>query len=196
MLSLCLIAERESKQLANNMVDISEYKVGVIVSLEELSSKSGGKSLRLCMVNVGNDDDLVPVVTSAPNIREQSRVAVALAGSTVLTDDGDELKLQKTTVGGKMSHGMLCDSKMLGWSGGASGVAVQIPDDIDIGSSPPSTKPRPKGTADDGGAAEAGPVTGGLFERKLSEFMLMYCVSAQLESKHYEVPGDTTHWSI
>jgi tRNA-binding EMAP/Myf-like protein len=153
------------------MVDISEYKVGVIVSLEELPTKSGGKALRLCTVKVGpndNDDDLVPVVTSAPNVREQSRVAVALAGSTVLTDDGEELKLTKTTVGGKMSHGMLCDSKMLGWSGGASGVAVQIPDDIAIGSSPPSSKPRPKGDTDNDEGA-GGPPTGGLFERKLSK---------------------------
>lgn len=152
------------------MVGISEYKVGVVVSVEELPSRAGGKSLRLCMVNIGEEEP-VPVVTSAPNVREHSRVAVALAGSSVVNDEGDEIQLQKTTVGGKMSHGMLCDSKMLGWSGGASGIAVQIPDDIAIGESPPASKPRPRGADDGGGAVDdtVGAVGGGLFERKLSK---------------------------
>lgn len=166
------------------VVDISEYKVGVVVALEELKStgSSNGKPLRLCSVNVGtttsttsNNEDGQPVdiVTSAPNVRLESRVVVALAGSTVVTETGEELTLKPTTVGGKVSHGMLCDSKMLGWTGGAAGVAVNLPPEYDVGSAPPSQKPRPNA----GGSAEGGdapvedtPVTGGLFERKLSEF--------------------------
>ena len=149
------------------MVDISEYKVGVVVSIEEMSAKSGGKPLRLCQVNIG-DAEPVPIVTSAPNVRDDSRVVVALAGSKVLNEEGEEIALQKTSVGGKMSHGMLCDSRMLNWQGGASGIAVQVPPEFELGSAPPASKPRPKG--DDSGSAEAdGPVTGGLFERKLSK---------------------------
>jgi phenylalanyl-tRNA synthetase beta chain len=149
------------------MVDISEYKVGVVESIEELP-KSGGKQLRLCNINVG-DAELVPVVTSAPNVRDKSRVVVALAGSSVINEEGEEMKLQKTSVGGKMSHGMLCDSRMLLWQGGATGVAVQMPPEFEIGSPPPTSKPRPKGTGDDDTGSNDAPLTTGLFERKLSK---------------------------
>jgi tRNA-binding EMAP/Myf-like protein len=91
----------------------------------------------------------------------------------VVTDDGSELKITKTAVGGVMSEGMLCDSQMLGWTGGAAGIAVQIPDSIPIGSAPPATKPRPtngSAAAAAGEEAPSGPVTEGLlFERKLTK---------------------------
>ena len=63
-----------------------------------------------------------------------------------------------------MSDGMFCDSRMLGWSGGGSGVAAQLPDSYDIGSAPPSSKPRPK-------EEETTPdvQVQGLFEKKLSK---------------------------
>jgi hypothetical protein len=66
-----------------------------------------------------------------------------------------------------MSQGMLCDSRMLGWSGGAEGVAVQVPDSVEIGSSPPASKPRPgQGGEELPQSVGAGP---GLFEKKLSK---------------------------
>jgi hypothetical protein len=66
-----------------------------------------------------------------------------------------------------MSEGMLCDSRMLGWSGGAAGVAVQVPDSVEIGSSPPAMKPRPsQGGEEIPKVEEAG---AGLFEKELSK---------------------------
>lgn len=151
------------------MVDISEYKVGVVLSVTE-SAKKGGKALKVCTVNVGDSDSPLTIVTSAPNVREGSRVAVALAGSMVTTEEGEEIRVEKTSVGGTMSEGMLCDSAMLGWTGGASGIAVQIPESIAIGSPPPATKPRPNdGQSSNAEDAPSGPVTGGLFERKLTK---------------------------
>lgn len=41
-----------------------------------------------------------------------------------------------------MSEGMFCDARMLGWVGGAEGVAAQIPESVGIGAAPPDTKPR------------------------------------------------------
>jgi tRNA-binding EMAP/Myf-like protein len=162
------------------VVDISEYKVGVVVGLEDIiissSKTSKTKTLKLCSINIGQGEP-VPVVTSAPNVRLESRVVVALAGSTVVTNGGELIKLQPTLVGGKLSHGMLCDSKMLGWSGGAAGVAVHLPppeeddEDFEVGTAPPSQKPRPKGIS--GGEDTTTTNTGddaGLFERKLSEY--------------------------
>lgn len=150
------------------MSDVSQYKVGLIQSVNEAASKgAGGKALRVCTVDVGEDSGVITVVTSAPNVRDGSRVAVAPAGSTVMTEAGEELTVKRTSVGGIMSEGMLCDSRMLGWSGGASGIAVQIPESFPLGSSPPPTKPRPNGP--DAEADPSGPVTGGLFERKLTK---------------------------
>lgn len=76
--------------------------------------------------------------------------------------------VKKTAVGGVMSEGMLCDSRMLGWQGGAEGIAVQIPESFEIGACPPSSKPRlqeaeeptPSNALDSGSC---------LFEKKLSK---------------------------
>jgi tRNA-binding EMAP/Myf-like protein len=48
-------------------------------------------------------------------------------------------------VAGVMSEGMICDSIMLGWAGGAAGLAVQIPATFALGSEAPSSKPRMDG---------------------------------------------------
>jgi len=65
-----------------------------------------------------------------------------------------------------MSEGMLCDSNMLGWSGGAAGIAAQIPESVEIGSAPPATKLRPKQTTEE--PQPQGEVQG-LFEKKLTK---------------------------
>jgi tRNA-binding EMAP/Myf-like protein len=154
------------------MADISEYKVGVVLSVAD-SEKKGGKTLKTCSINVGDPCRPLTVVTAATNVREGSRVAVAPVGSMVITEEGEELTIEKTAVGGIMSEGMLCDSRMLGWPGGAAGIAVQIPESIEIGSAPPATKPRPD--AKDGkevsrsGEVPSVPVTDGLFAPKLSK---------------------------
>jgi len=96
------------------------------------------------------------------------RVVVALAGSTVYNAEGEEEAIQKTTVGGSMSEGMLCDAKMLGWSGGAVGIAVQVPESFSIGSAPPATKPRGGNQAAEEPQGQA-PQAEGLFEKKLTK---------------------------
>jgi tRNA-binding EMAP/Myf-like protein len=151
------------------MADISEYRVGVVLSVEN-SEVKGGKGVKICSIDVGDPSHQpLTVVTTAPNVREGSRVAVAPVGSTVITEQGEELKIQKIVVGGTMSEGMLCDSRMLGWTGGAAGIAVQIPESIAIGSPPPTIKPRPSDGKECGGDVPTGPVTEGLFAPKLSK---------------------------
>ena len=159
-------------------VDISQYKVGVIISLEDCGS-CRGKALRACKIRIGGTDDstydeatdIVTVVTSAPNVREKSRVVVATNGTSVLGDDGEPLEIKKAVVGGVTSEGMLCDSKMLGWIGGAKGIAVNLPDSFAVGSPPPSSKPRPNGAIaiDDEKESEPAAPLPGLFEKKLSK---------------------------
>ena len=155
------------------MPDLSLYRVGVVESLEDCPSPpKSGKLLRACRIRIGNDDNdepiLLTVVTSAPNVRIGSRVAVAPVGSAVELDDGSSMTLQKTTVGGVVSEGMLCDSRMLGWTGGAAGVAVQIPDSMEIGACPPNEKPRAKFESEEVVALPAVEVKP-LFEKKLTK---------------------------
>ena len=99
---------------------------------------------------------------------ENKRVAVAPSGTTIVNEEGEEMVLKDTSVGGVMSQGMFCDSKMLGWIGGAAGVAVQIPESIEIGSSPPSSKPRVNFQEDDKPPPEP-QVVQGLYEKKLTK---------------------------
>jgi tRNA-binding EMAP/Myf-like protein len=55
------------------MADISQYKVGIVLSAENKGS-SGQKPLKVCSVDVGADDgEPIAVVTSAINVREGSR---------------------------------------------------------------------------------------------------------------------------
>jgi hypothetical protein len=65
-----------------------------------------------------------------------------------------------------MSDGLFCDSKMLGWTGGAEGIAAQIPESVAIGDAPPATKPRPGETSD---PPTPDAVVHGLYEKKLSK---------------------------
>jgi hypothetical protein len=97
------------------------------------------------------------------------RIVVAPVGSTVVDASGEEIVIQKTSVGGVMSEGMFCDSRMLGWVGGADGIAAQIPDTYPLGCVPPETKPR-----NDGGTGSDEPQVPAvdvkpLFEKKLTK---------------------------
>jgi hypothetical protein len=69
-------------------------------------------------------------------------------GSKIVDESGAAVTIQRTAVGGVQSEGMFCDSRMLGWIGGAENIAAQMPPSLPIGSAPPFTKPR--------GGADAG----------------------------------------
>ena len=55
-----------------NMPDLSSYKVGVVLSVQDCGA-SKGKSLRACQVNVGDEANPITVVTAASNVRQGSR---------------------------------------------------------------------------------------------------------------------------
>mmetsp|Transcript_30232 Transcript_30232/g.69308 ORF Transcript_30232/g.69308 Transcript_30232/m.69308 type:complete len:189 (-) Transcript_30232:138-704(-) len=149
------------------------YNVGSVYEVEQCGlCKGSGKGLKKCVIDIGVDEGTINVVTSAQNVRVGSRVVVAPVGSKIRDRDGDGfIQVKRATVGGVISMGMLCDSTMLGWAGGAKGVAVQVPDSFPIGSAPPKIKPR----LDGGGPSETGnaetEVGGGegLFEKKLTK---------------------------
>jgi tRNA-binding EMAP/Myf-like protein len=108
------------------------FVVALVTACEDLS---GGK-LKKCLLDVGGDEPLT-VVTNASNVREGTRTCVALVGTEV-----EDVLVKKTSVGGVMSEGMLCDAKMLNWTSGAHGLCVQVPDSFKLGDPAPLSKPR------------------------------------------------------
>jgi|AntRauTorckE5430_2_1112549.scaffolds.fasta_scaffold01163_5 tRNA-binding EMAP/Myf-like protein len=145
---------------------IADYRVAVVESIQESGGK-GTKALKICQVNIGDSDNCITVVTSAPNVRIQSRLAVAPVGSTVLATNGEGLLVTKTSVGGVMSEGMFCDAKMLAWDGGTEKIAAQIDESVPVGAPPPLKKPRPQHDKETTALPES--QVQGLFEKKLTK---------------------------
>eukprot|EP00040_Diaphanoeca_grandis_P031077 m.185150 g.185150 ORF g.185150 m.185150 type:complete len:169 (+) comp32222_c0_seq4:69-575(+) len=112
------------------MASFDGYKVGLIITSTPLKDK-----LHVLQVDVGQEANLT-IVTNAPNAQEGKRVVVATIGSVV-----GEITVDKRSVGGTMSEGMLCDNPMLNWTGGGSGVAATLPDTFELGSTPPESRP-------------------------------------------------------
>ena len=103
-------------------------------------------------------------------LRTQHRVSVVPVGATFEDDEGNEITVKKAAVGGVMSEGVFCDSAMLGWQGGAKGIAAQIPETVPIGSTPPATKPRGRQQQSESSSERAaGGEVQGLFEKKLTK---------------------------
>lgn len=122
---------------ASSSSSASTIVVGLVIACEPIVGKD---KLKVVTIDIGNGRPPISVVTSAPNVAEKLRVVVACEGSVL--KDGTLIKPQ--TVGGVKSYGMLCDNQMLGWSGGGAGNAALVPDSIEIGASPPETRPRLK----------------------------------------------------
>jgi len=149
------------------MVDTSQYKVGIVLSVET-KSKSGGKPLKVCSVDIGTGDPIV-VVTAATNVRDKSRLVVAPVGSTIINDEGEEQEIKKTAVGGIMSDGMFCDSRMLGWGSGSAGIAAQVPDSCELGTAPPTSKPGAPNNSSSSESTVPAVEVKGLYEKKLTK---------------------------
>ena len=111
----------------------------VVLECEAVPKSS---NLKKVVLDAGSaNDGPLTVVTNASNIRKGTRTAVALVGS-VVNDAGSEMTITKTVIHGVLSEGMICDSLMLGWVGGAKGLCVQLPDSIAVGDPAPTSKPR------------------------------------------------------
>ncbi|KAL3827440.1 hypothetical protein ACHAXA_003174 [Cyclostephanos tholiformis] len=162
------------------MVDTSQYRVGIVLTVEE-RVVSGQRPLRVCSVNVNSDDgNPITVVTRASNVRVGSRCVIAPVGSRVIDEtSGEEITIGRTIVGGCPSEGVFCDSRMLGWGGGSDGIAARVPEIYVPGDAPPTTRPGmppppSSSTSTSGGGGGCGGTmtqaqAPGLFERKLTK---------------------------
>mmetsp|Transcript_33239 Transcript_33239/g.74080 ORF Transcript_33239/g.74080 Transcript_33239/m.74080 type:complete len:177 (+) Transcript_33239:96-626(+) len=132
----CLACEAPRQAGAGGGTDDSfkNIVVGSVTSLEKVKEK-----LSLLKVDVGKADPL-SIVTNAGNVKEGSRVVVAMVGAVVADEE-----VKKASIQGHPSEGMLCDGPMLGWVGGGAGAAALVPESFALGSAPPSSRPRTDG---------------------------------------------------
>ncbi|KAF0684993.1 Aste57867_23022 [Aphanomyces stellatus] len=116
------------------------YKIARVVSVELIPKTK----LRAVKVQPDAGDDPSTELTIVTNARvddgESRYIVVATAGS-IVTIDGEDIEVKKATVGGRKSEGMVCDSPMLGWKGGAAGAAVFLPNTFTVGDEPPAARP-------------------------------------------------------
>ncbi|CAL1133909.1 unnamed protein product [Cladocopium goreaui] len=115
----------------------AKFENFVVALVQSCEAVPGKDKLKKLEVDVGGE--VLKIVTNASNVKDGSRVVVAKVGAII---DGEPLK--KSVVGGCPSEGMLCDSTMLGWSGGGSGAAL-LPDSFALGAPPPDARPRTDG---------------------------------------------------
>lgn len=146
---MCLTCGAEFVDVGLDSNDIGQhekYKNFVVARVISVESIAKQKDLKKVMVDIGNNVDL-QIVTNAKYLEVGWIVVVALENAIVpaganVDEDTDAIIVTKRSVGGVSSFGMLCDSPMLSWTGGAKGIVQQLPSTFTIGSMPPSSRPR------------------------------------------------------
>mmetsp|Transcript_28649 Transcript_28649/g.80679 ORF Transcript_28649/g.80679 Transcript_28649/m.80679 type:complete len:179 (+) Transcript_28649:84-620(+) len=134
---LCCACEEPKPSLTGDD-PFEGYVTGKILEVTPVPKKD---KLSVLQVDIG-EEEILKIVTNAPNVREGMIVAVAKVGAKVRGDSGEEEVVQKGSVGGVASFGMLCNGVMLGWKGGDSKAAATLPEDFPLGARPPESRPR------------------------------------------------------
>ncbi|MCX7697024.1 MAG: phenylalanine--tRNA ligase subunit beta [Bacteroidales bacterium] len=139
-LNLLLSPEELSRILTENGLEvesIEHYKkfpsnlagvvTGEIIHCEKIEHS---ESLYFTKVAIGND--ALNVVCGAPNVALGQKVLIALPGTTLYPFQKNPIKIEKTTIRGYESQGMICAEDELGISDKHDGILVLKPD-IPIG---------------------------------------------------------------
>ena len=87
--------------------------------------------LNLTKVKV-NKDETLQIICGAPNVKEGQKVPVALVGTTLYTNDGNEIKIKSSKIRGEDSNGMICSEDELGIGESHDGIMV-LDDNLSIG---------------------------------------------------------------
>lgn len=136
----------------------------VVAELRSVEPIPGKDKVKEISVRIDESGTTKQIVTNAPNVLAEKigqHLVVALEGAEL---PGMEA-VKRTNISGRVSEGVVCDSRMLNWSGGGAGVAVFLGDDAEVGSLPPADRPRPNAAKPEA----CGPVTDGLFKKKPSK---------------------------
>ena len=100
--------------------DFSGVVIGKVLSVEQ---HPNADKLKVCMVDVGNDEPL-QIVCGASNVHSGLKVPTALVGAEL----PGNFKIKKSKLRGKLSFGMLCSEKELGLAEDADGLMELSPE--------------------------------------------------------------------
>ncbi len=95
--------------------------------IEELKAHPDSDHLLICQMDVG-EENLVQIITGAPNVKEGQIVPVALVGANLPCGK----KISKGKMRGVVSNGMLCSADELNIEGDSSGIYI-LPEDTPVG---------------------------------------------------------------
>jgi tRNA-binding EMAP/Myf-like protein len=130
------------------------YKIGRVLSVAPIPKQKELKKVMVDVTGDGDEGNAVQIVTNAKYIEANWLVVVALENAIVpagaiVGEDSEAIQIKPTSVGGVKSSGMVCDSPMLKWTGGAKGVVQQLPEFDEasnpqyfVGNAPPASRPR------------------------------------------------------
>ena len=105
---------------------------GVVVG-EIISCVQHPNADRLKLTNVKvNQDEILQIICGAPNVKKGQKVPVALVGTTLYANDGNEIKIKSSKIRGEDSNGMICAEDELGIGESHDGIMV-LDDSISIG---------------------------------------------------------------
>ena len=116
----------EVEEVQDQSKQYKNFKLGKIASFEK---HPNADRLNYCQVDIG-EQNLVPIICGAPNIRQGMLVAFAPPG-VVIPSTGDVLKVGK--IRGIESQGMLCSAKELLLGDDHDGI-MDIKTDVKVGS--------------------------------------------------------------
>lgn len=130
------------------------FHIARVLKVEPISKQKDLKKILADIRGDGDESLAIQIVTNAKYIDESWLVVVALENAVVpagaiVGEDSDATLIKPTSVGGVKSNGMVCDSPMLAWSGGAKGAVQQLPERDEngtiqfvVGDKPPTSRPR------------------------------------------------------
>ncbi len=104
-----------------------EFDKIVVAEVLSVEAHPDADKLRVCKVNVGDDDPL-GIVCGAANVRAGLKVPAALVGAKL----PGGMKIKKSKLRGVPSHGMLCSEQELGLAEQADGL-MELPSEAPVG---------------------------------------------------------------
>jgi phenylalanyl-tRNA synthetase beta chain len=94
----------------------------------EKKKHPNGDRLSICRVNTGND--IYQIICGAPNVAEGQKVAVALPGTVLHPCEGTPFTIERITIRGEVSEGMICSEAEMGLGPDKDGILVLPPDAV------------------------------------------------------------------
>jgi phenylalanyl-tRNA synthetase beta chain len=106
----------------------AEFSGVVVAEVMSTVQHPNADKLRVCQVNVGQDQPL-QIVCGASNVRPGLKIPAALIGAVLPGD----FKIKESKLRGELSFGMLCSEKELGLAATSEGL-MELPADAPVGS--------------------------------------------------------------